>query len=86
MAFGPEAGLALADRLALEPALQSYHLLPSLRADLLTKLGRFDEARAEFEHAASLTRNARERQLLLERAGHAGAASRRSDPGSGNGA
>jgi len=71
MAFGPQAGLALVDQLALEPALQSYHLLPSVRGDLLTKLGRFGEAHGEFERAAALTRNARERQLLLERAEHA---------------
>ncbi len=71
MAFGPQAGLALVDQLALESALQGYHLLPSVRGDLLTKLGRFDEARGEFERAASLTRNARERKLLLERAEHA---------------
>jgi predicted RNA polymerase sigma factor len=76
MAFGPQAGLDLVDQLLLEPSLQSYHLLPSVRGDLLTKLGRFDEARAEFERAASLTRNARERKLLLERAEHAQAASR----------
>jgi RNA polymerase sigma factor (sigma-70 family) len=76
MAFGPQAGLDLVDQLLLEPSLESYHLLPSVRGDLLTKLGRFDEARAEFERAASLTRNARERKLLLERAEHAQAASR----------
>lgn len=76
MAFGPLAGLALVEQLALEPALQSYHLLPSVRGELLTKLGRFDEARGEFERAASLTRNARERQLLLERGQHAQAALR----------
>jgi RNA polymerase sigma factor (sigma-70 family) len=68
MAFGPEAGLELVDRLIAEPSLQRYHLLPSVRADLLAKLGRFPDARAEFERAASLTRNARERDLLLERA------------------
>jgi predicted RNA polymerase sigma factor len=68
MAFGPAAGLALADALAGEPSLRGYHLLPSVRGDLLFKLGRFDEARAEFERAASLTRNTRERTLLLERA------------------
>jgi len=67
-AFGPEAGLAHVDALASEPLLKSYHLLPSVRGDLLQKLGRLDEARAEFERAASLTRNARERALLLERA------------------
>jgi len=68
MAFGPAAGLELVDALTSEPALRSYHLLPSVRGDLLAKLGRFDEARAECERAASLTRNARERELLLERA------------------
>src|SRR2546425_6106376 len=68
MAFGPQAGLDLVDALTLEPSLRSYHLLPSVRGDLLKKLGRVDEARPEFERAASLTRNTRERQLLLERA------------------
>jgi RNA polymerase sigma factor (sigma-70 family) len=68
MAFGPAAGLAIADALTAEPSLKTYHLLPSVRGDLLAKLGRFDEARAEFERAAALTRNARERDLLLERA------------------
>jgi RNA polymerase sigma factor (sigma-70 family) len=68
MAFGPQAGLDLVDTLLGEPALQNYHLLPSVRADLLTKVGRVDEARTEFERAAALTRNARERALLLERA------------------
>ncbi len=68
MAFGPAAGLELVDALRSEPSLKAYHLLPSVRGDLLTKLGRFDEARAEFEHAAALTRNGRERTLLLERA------------------
>jgi predicted RNA polymerase sigma factor len=68
MAFGPAAGLALVDALTSEPSLKSYHLLPSMRGDLLAKLGRFDEARAELERAASLTRNVRERELLLERA------------------
>jgi RNA polymerase sigma-70 factor (ECF subfamily) len=68
MAAGPAAGLALVDALTAEPALQSYHLLPSVRGDLLAKLGRMDEARLEFERAASLTRNARERALLLARA------------------
>ena len=61
MAFGPAAGLELVDALTSEPSLEGYHLLPSVRGDLLAKLGRFDEARAEFERAASLTRNARER-------------------------
>jgi len=68
MAYGPQAGLDLADALAAEPSLAGYHLLPSVRGDLLAKLGRFDEARAEFTRAASLTRNARERALLHERA------------------
>jgi RNA polymerase sigma-70 factor (ECF subfamily) len=68
MAFGPAAGLELVDALATEPSLKGYHLLPSVRGDLLAKLGRFDEARAECERAAALTRNARERELLLERA------------------
>lgn len=68
MAFGPAAGLELVDTLTSEPSLTTYHLLPSVRGDLLAKLGRFDEARAEFERAASLTRNARERELLMERA------------------
>lgn len=68
MAEGPAAGLAIVDAIASEPSLQRYHLLPSARADLLAKLGRLDEARVEFERAASLTRNARERTLLLERA------------------
>jgi RNA polymerase sigma factor (sigma-70 family) len=68
MAFGPAAGLDLVDVLTAEPALQGYHLLPSVRGDFLAKLGRYDEARGEFERAASLTQNARERALLLERA------------------
>ena len=68
MAFGPAAGLELVDALISEPLLKGYHLLPSVRGDLLKKLGRLDEARAEFERAASLTRNARERELLLDRA------------------
>jgi RNA polymerase sigma-70 factor, ECF subfamily len=68
MAFGPAAGLELVDALTSEPSLKAYHLLPSVRGDLLVKLGRLDEARPEFERAASLTRNARERELLLERA------------------
>jgi len=67
MADGPEAGLARVDALADEPALKNYHLLPSVRGDLLKKLGRLDEARAEFERAAQLTQNARERALLLGR-------------------
>ena len=68
MAFGPAAGLALVDTLTAEPSLAKYHLLPSVRGDFLRKLGRFEEARVELERAASLTRNARERELLLERA------------------
>jgi RNA polymerase sigma factor (sigma-70 family) len=68
MAFGPAAGLELVDALTSEPSLKTYHLLPSVRGDLLAKLGRFGEARAEFERAAALTRNARERELLLDRA------------------
>ncbi len=68
MAFGPAAGLELVDALTAERSLENYHLLPSVRGDLLKKLRRLNEARAEFERAASLTRNARERRLLLERA------------------
>jgi RNA polymerase sigma factor (sigma-70 family) len=68
MASGPAAGLELVDALTADPSLEGYHLLPSVRGDLLARLGRFDEARAEFERAAALTRNARERTLLLERA------------------
>jgi RNA polymerase sigma factor (sigma-70 family) len=68
MAFGPEAGLELVDALTAEPSLKGYHLLPSVRGELLRKLGRFDEARAEIERAASLTQNVRERELLLNRA------------------
>jgi RNA polymerase sigma factor (sigma-70 family) len=68
MAFGPAAGLQIVDVLANEPSLRAYHLLPSVRGDLLSKLGRLDEARVELERAASLTRNVRERELLLERA------------------
>ena len=77
MAFGPAAGLELVDALTSEASLESYHLLPSVRGDLLAKLGRSDEARAEFERAAALTRNARERTLLLSRAA---ACSRGSSP------
>jgi RNA polymerase sigma-70 factor, ECF subfamily len=68
MARGPAAGLEIVDPLVRDRALENYHLLPSVRGDLLRKLGRMDEARAEFERAASITRNARERNLLLERA------------------
>src|SRR5690606_11934608 len=68
MAFGPDAGLSALDALADEPALKNYHLLPSVRGDFLLKLGRFDEAKVEFEQAAGMTRNERERTLLLDRA------------------
>jgi len=68
MARGPAAGLELVDALKDDPALRSYHLLPSVRGDLLKKLGRIAEARLEFERAAAMTRNDRERALLLERA------------------
>jgi RNA polymerase sigma-70 factor, ECF subfamily len=68
MADGPAAGLELVDELTTEPSLKTYHLLPSVRGDLLVKLGRHTEARAEFERAAALTHNARERELLLRRA------------------
>ncbi|MGZ8272700.1 MAG: RNA polymerase sigma factor [Burkholderiaceae bacterium] len=68
MAFGPAAGLEVVDTLRAEPQLNGYHLLPSVRGDLLYKLGRLDEARAEFERAAAMTRNARERSLLARRA------------------
>lgn len=68
MAYGPETGLRLVDRLVDDPALKEYHLLPSVRGDFLGKLGRLNEARAEFERAAELTRNERERALLIDRA------------------
>jgi predicted RNA polymerase sigma factor len=68
MASGPAAGLSLIDALSGEASLENYHLLPSVRGDLLLKLGRFDEARVELERAASLTKNERERELLLARA------------------
>jgi predicted RNA polymerase sigma factor len=68
MAFGPAAGLEIVDALTAEPSLKDYHLLPSVRGDLLARLGRSGEARLELERAAALTRNARERKLLLERA------------------
>ena len=74
MLFGPAAGLALVDALTAEPALKGYHLLPSVRGDLLKKLGRFDEARTEFERAAEMTRNAREQVLLRQRAAECAAA------------
>ena len=68
MAFGPALGLEMVDGLTADPSLAGYHLLPAVRGDLLEKLGRHDEARAEFTRAATLTRNARERDVLLERA------------------
>jgi predicted RNA polymerase sigma factor len=71
MAFGPASGLELVDALTNDQSLKNYHLLPSVRGDLLAKLGRAEEARAEFERAAQMTRNARERELLLERAASA---------------
>jgi RNA polymerase sigma factor (sigma-70 family) len=80
MAFGPAQGLELVEELSEEPALRSYHLLPSVRGDLLEKLGRLDEARAEFEHAASLAQNLRERELLLGRARACGRKPDRSGP------
>jgi predicted RNA polymerase sigma factor len=72
MAFGAAAGLELVDALSAQGSLKAYHLLPSVRGDLLAKLGRLDEARSEFERAAELTRNARERELMLERAAACG--------------
>jgi RNA polymerase sigma factor (sigma-70 family) len=80
MAFGPSAALEIVDRMRADRALQSYQWLPSVRGDLLAKLGRSDEARAEFEHAASLARNSRERALLLERASALSAAKGSSRP------
>jgi predicted RNA polymerase sigma factor len=68
MAYGAEAGLAIADTLTSEPSLKSYHLLPSVRGDLLARLGRREEARIEFVRASSLTQNAREKQVLAARA------------------
>jgi predicted RNA polymerase sigma factor len=73
MAQGPEPALEIVDAIAAEPALRDYHLLPSVRGDLLLRLGRTDEARAEFERAARLTRNERERAMLLKRAAADGA-------------
>lgn len=72
MAFGPAFGLQIVDQLSAEPSLKGYHLLPSVRGDLLVKLGRFDEARIEFVHASSMTRNSREQELLLKRAAECG--------------
>jgi len=77
MAFGPATGLALTDALVAEGSLDNYHLLPSVRGDLLRKLGRFDEARDELERAAALTQNARERDLLLTRAAECAASESR---------
>ncbi|MFZ0882928.1 MAG: hypothetical protein WAN14_05985, partial [Candidatus Acidiferrales bacterium] len=77
MAFGPQAGLDLVDALTAEPSLRAYHLLPSVRGDFLVKLGRFAEAQAEFARAATLTKNARERELLLDRARSSAQASAR---------
>ena len=74
MAFGPAAGLEIVDALADDPHLAGYHLLPGVRGDLLAKLGRRDEARREFERAAALTRNERERELMLARAAACAAA------------
>jgi RNA polymerase sigma-70 factor, ECF subfamily len=71
MSSGPGAGLEIVDALKAETSLQGYHVLPTVRGDLLAKLGRVDEARGEFERAAALTRNARERELLLQRASRA---------------
>ena len=71
MAYGPQSGLELVDALLAEPALSAYHLLPSVRGDLLEKLGRLSEARAEFARAAELAGNARDRTFLLERAAKA---------------
>ncbi|MFI2611353.1 RNA polymerase sigma factor [Kitasatospora sp. NPDC018619] len=86
MARGPAAALELVDELAAEPALRGYHLLPSVRGDLLARLGRAAEARAEFERAAGLTRNERERELLLERAAGLGEGARAAGLGEGAGA
>jgi predicted RNA polymerase sigma factor len=68
MAFGPEAGLQIVEPLRNEPSLRSYHLLPSVFGDFYFKLGRFKEARAEFQRAAAMAQNARDRELLLKRA------------------
>jgi predicted RNA polymerase sigma factor len=82
-AYGPQAGLDLLDQVAGEPSLRGYHLLPSVRGDLLMKLGRPDEARAEFERAAGQTRNARERELSRQRA-HAAAEQAGTGPAAGH--
>ena len=76
MAEGPQAGLSIADRLLHEPALKAYHLLPTVRGDLLQKLGRHEEARAAFEAAAALAGNRRVQDLLLRRAAEAADAAR----------
>ncbi|HVD60466.1 MAG TPA: DUF6596 domain-containing protein, partial [Gemmatimonadaceae bacterium] len=75
MAYGPALGLELVDTLVAEPSLKNYHLLPAVRADFLSKLGRHEEARAEFERAASMTRNAKEKEILIGRAAASGASS-----------
>jgi predicted RNA polymerase sigma factor len=75
MAFGPAAGLELVDTLISEPSLKNYHLLPAVRGDFLFKLNRFPEAQSEFERAAALTQNSREREFLLTRAATAAARS-----------
>ena len=80
MAFGPQAGFDLVDALTSEPSLEGYHLLPTVRGDLLRKLGRFEEAREEFERAAAITRNGRERELLLDRARACARVSARTEP------
>ncbi len=80
-AFGPAAGLEVVDALVDEPSLRTYHLLPAVRGDLLDGLGRWDEARREFERAASLTRNARERAVLLGRAAQCAGPDRSVAPG-----
>ncbi|GJF29866.1 RNA polymerase sigma factor [Kitasatospora sp. NE20-6] len=88
MAFGPATGLDLVDRIAAEPALRSYHLLPGVRGDLLARLGRHEEAAAEFARAAGLTRNSRERGVLLARAAdstRAADTARVADPAAGGG-
>ena len=72
MALGPEAGLAIVEPLLEEASLKNYHLLPSVRGDLLSKIGRLDEARAEFERAASLTKNARESERCCLRRARSG--------------
>jgi len=82
MAFGPAAGLKVVDALTTEASLAGYHLLPSVRGDLLKKLGRFEEAQKEFERAAALTRNARERKMMLERVRECAASGSQTSAGS----